>query len=178
MNNVWLYVIGALVIGGVAWAGLQSRGGAESNNANNNTQTEESQGSLRSLLSMGTAQQCTFESEESSGVAFVAQQRMRGDFEVVVGDGRESGHVIVKDDTAFVWVDGETQGFKMSTEGQADDSAVNDQFDLDEDVNYECQPWQVDQSKFQEPRNVTFTDFSELLQGLQGGAGASANFGL
>ena len=176
MNKISLYVLAAVIVGGVVWYGLQSPDSdGTDNTANQNEEGTEATGDFKALLAMSYPQECTFESSESAGVAYIANNRMRGDF-VVTSEGQsQNGHMIVKDDTAYVWVDGETQGFKMSA--IADAETTNEQFDLDQEVDYDCKGWRVDEDKFREPTTVTFTDFSELLQGLQGGAGATGSFG-
>jgi len=97
---------------------------------------------------------------------------VRGDFSAHVGGNAIVGHMIMADNTSYVWMDGMSQGFKNSFEAsaQATSSAQSQGVGPDERVSYSCEPWAADQSLFALPQNITFTAIGAAQ--VQSGAGA------
>ena len=135
------------------------------------------QSTLKDLLSSGIAQQCTFsdksEDNDISGVMYVDQNRMRGDFTTVVDDKTLISHMMVKDDTSYTWQEGEDTGYMMKYDPdqmmpqdgeETPTSPQGETVDPDKVVDYKCSPWIVDGSMFNPPSNVEFTDFSSMMQ--------------
>ena len=177
MNKLFLYLLGAVVIGGVAWYGMQSSG-QPSSQTNTANQEDGSSGSLCGLMAMSTSQECTFNAPDSNGVAYIANNQMRGDFNISDSEVNVVSHTIVKDNKMYVWTDGQAQGFVMEipeAEAEANTSAQT-QVDLDEEIDYDCKSWRVDNSKFQTPTGVQFSDMSAYLQSIQNlqGSGSAA----
>jgi hypothetical protein len=115
---------------------------------------------LRELAMSGTPQKCTFTSANNTqGTIYVAGGKVRGDFSSQVNGKAMAGHMIVQDQTSYVWIDGMATGFKNSfaasatTSMQASSQGVNP----DEHVSYSCQPWSVDANLFSLPAGVTFS---------------------
>lgn len=174
MNKLSLYVIGIVVIGGLIWYGTSASGNQDNpSEENNTTQEEQSETSLRSILSMSTPQQCTYTDASASGTTFIANNRIRADF-TTSGTAAETAHMILKDEKLYIWVDGETQGFVMDAKEADTQSSITEQLDLDAEMDYDCDNWRVDASKFQQPTNVTFTNMSSLM----GNTNANSNFDL
>ena len=118
-------------------------------------------------------QNSTEAGSESTGEVFVASAaKMRADFTAKIEGKDQVGHMIMKDQKVFVWLDGEAQGVTMAVpeDGtQTGDNKTPLNFD-DKNVSYDCDSWRVDDSKFVEPTTVKFMDLAGLV-----GAGASAS---
>jgi hypothetical protein len=108
-------------------------------------------------------------------VIYVAGGKMRGDF-TAVSDGQEmQSHMITDGQTAYIWTNQMPQGVKMSF-GTIDDdqsgAANSNPIDPDKELDYRCSGWTTDQSQFNLPSGVTFTDLSAAL-GASAGAGSA-----
>lgn len=141
-------------------------------NANVNAKAK---GTFRSLLALGKNTMCTFTSTaggvNSSGTVYIATTgNMRGDFTTQLSSGAKNSSMIIKDGYAYVWSG--TQGAKMSVSSMnsADVKAKSGQsVDLDSQVDYDCQDWTVDSSKFTLPSTVTFVDIGAAIKNLPSG---------
>jgi hypothetical protein len=126
--------------------------------------------SLRSLLAMGSAQQCTYTdtTSHSSGTYFVDAGKVRGDTSTTIGDKTTMMHVITDGQTMHMWIDGQPQGFTYTVtatpeSSSSPDSISTNKVNVDQMFDYQCQPWTVDASKFELPSGVTFKDFSAMM---------------
>jgi hypothetical protein len=138
--------------------------------------------SLADFFSMTGSQKCTFsdKSNNSSGTLYVDNGKMRGNFQSVNNGKQMKTHMINDGTYVYMWIDGQKDGYKMSTatvkkeaaqisvapNEQAPTEAVN----MNQQVNYSCGPWSVDTSVFTLPAGITFTDFSSMMQGVTPGA--------
>lgn len=138
--------------------------------------------SIKDLFSLGTAQQCTFkDAAGNGGTVYVSGGKMRGDFTTISGNKTIQSHMIRDDKTSYVWMEGETVGYKMSVESisqtppQGGTTNTQGSVDLDKKADYSCNPWVVSGSMFQMPSNMQFTDLNSMMQkspgttGTQGG---------
>lgn len=164
-KNIYLYVLGALVLGGVIWFATQKAPSSPvaTNNATN-------QSSLRSLLAMPMPQQCTFESADSSGTVYIAGSQMSGDFTSSISGQSQLAHTIIKNNQMYLWMEGESEGMVMDMPAEdkkvTGSATTSSALDLDENVKYDCKSWTVVQSKFQTPSNVKFSNLSEMMKSL------------
>lgn len=127
---------------------------------------------LRGLLGYKNAV-CTYSDQDVNGVIYVANKdRMRYNFTSVNPD-HPSGGMIMTDDVQYIWDDATKEGFMIR--GGSDDedvdsegsSALNeddDSIDLDQEYEFDCKKWSVDQSIFTPPSDVTFADMDELIR--------------
>ena len=174
---VGVIVVIVVLLAGYGW---MNRGAADLNEDGDNAAA--TAGSFRSLLAMSGSQKCEFSQEaegnESSGTVYVADGMMRGDFSTMMDGTAKIGHMIVKDEQVFVWVDGEAQGMKMMFSATAGATTTANQSPInldDENVSYDCDRWSKDSSKFAEPSGVQFMDLSAIVGGgaTTGGSGAN-----
>ena len=193
-----LAIVAILAIGGGAYvvtknkqaknAELEGNADTQANvnadiNANVNANlgiNAKAKGSFRSLLALGKNTMCSFtsvnEGVTSSGTVYIAASgSMRGDFTSQMSSGTQTSSMILKDDYSYVWSG--SQGAKMNVASSASGSAsagaqAEQSVDLDSQVDYDCQAWSVDQSKFSLPSGVNFLDIEAMMRGstLQGGA--------
>jgi hypothetical protein len=160
--------------------------GTENQADEDNTGTEQSQStSIRDLLAMGQNQMCTVSTSEideesgtktdTQGTIFISGKKMAQ--EVIVTstdkDAPNMNMYLISDGTyMYTWnPQYKDQGVKMKitepeettdTKDNAKSSAVN----LDEKVNVKCSPWTVDSSKFNIPKDIQFTDLSEMMKNI------------
>jgi hypothetical protein len=144
-------------------------------------QQQSSRGSLRSLLGMGQNLTCTITNEDgSTGTVYVAGERVRGDFASAAAQGGMM-HMIQSEGYAYLWTEGETKGMKMKFDAEESAGAQttpgatqqNQAVDMNAEVDYSCSPWGVDASMFTLPAGVEFTDYSQMMGGVQGPSGTS-----
>jgi hypothetical protein len=84
----------------------------------------------------------------------------------MISDGKDS----------YMWMDGQTSGYKMKFDDSAKPAAnttQNSGVDPNKNMDYKCSNWSADGSLFTLPSNVQFQDMSAMMGGA--GAGASAN---
>jgi len=145
-------------------------------------QEDSLQSSINDLLARSENVTCTFTYADDSGTAssgtvyIASNQRMRGDFvSQAAGAERAEAGLIQKDETIYTWDKQTKNGIqtKKSTIDNQTDDGQQTQKNEDESVNpdqqydFNCQEWNVDESKFETPNDVTFTNFDQELQQAQ-----------
>jgi hypothetical protein len=75
-----------------------------------------------------------------------------------------TGHVIQTEGYAYTWTDLMPQGVKVHVDA-APAAATTQGFDSSTQVEYSCNEWTVDESKFAVPTSVTFTEFTADAEG-------------
>ena len=126
--------------------------------------TETVQGTMKSLMTAGKSEVCTYTNETSgttvNGTMYVSGGKMRVDFTAVNTGKNEkvNSHMIVTDaQTAYAWTDLTNRGMKISlTTTTTPSTANNGSPDLNKQVQFSCQEWTQDLSLFVVPSNVTF----------------------
>ncbi len=129
----------------------------------------------KELLERDESLRCT--SEQIDNGAFISStyyfdndnERLRMDSEVEVEaeDLHYNTSFIVKDNWAYMWGDLEViPAFKIYLEDSEEEH--DEGLDLEEELEFNCQSWSVDNSVFNLPVNVDFADMSDLLQQFQG----------
>ncbi len=110
------------------------------------------EGTLKSLLSMGSSQVCTYSTTNTNkasvtGTVYVSSGKMRGDFVSTRADMKVNGHMIVDNGYTYMWTHLSNPGFLRNVEvSQMEPSvtptATNNQApDLNQSVSYSCQGW-------------------------------------
>lgn len=134
--------------------------------------------SINGLLAQDKNLNCTFDFTDdsgykSSGNLYFASKRVRGDFNSTDSKGETRySHMINDGKYQYFWEEGDDSGFKMnidnidSSEAQKD-ASKKETVDQNKEYNFDCSDWSVDESQFQPPSNVKFTDFSAQLQQAQ-----------
>jgi len=131
-----------------------------------------SQMSLKDLFMKGISQTCTFslddETYKSSGTVYVANGKMRGDFVYQVDGSEQVSHMLVMDETSYIWQDGQAQGYKVSfneTEPDTNSSEpTNQTVDVNEKVDYNCKPGVAGTVTFELPSGVEFKAIDEMMR--------------
>lgn len=93
--------------------------------------------------------------------------------------GFDDGSMISDGEYMYVWNSTTNEGFKMKFDPEStdffsdfdmnneDEDGPSHLFDQDQEMEYNCQPWRVDNSKFIPPTTVTFTDFSAQFEQME-----------
>jgi hypothetical protein len=136
------------------------------------------QGTLKSLLTAGKSQKCTYsdkpettsaETTSVEGTVYVANGKMRGDFSSTSEQIKVNGHMIADGEYSYVWSDLDNQGIKMLIDQQESSNAPTDTNTQTPDINqsytFNCQGWTQDNTMFVPPSNITFSTFT-LPSGL------------
>jgi hypothetical protein len=128
------------------------------------------QGTLKSLLSRGKSQKCTYsnkiESASIGGTVYVSDGKMRGDFTTTTEKIKVNGHMIVYGKYFYTWNDLRKEGIKMAYDPneQAPTSVPvntsNQAPDINKTFTYTCQGWVTDNAVFTPPSDITFSTFA------------------
>ena len=138
------------------------------------TQPTQGQGTFKDLMAMGTSQQCdadfTSGQTSSHGTIYLASGKMRGDFSSQNQGNTIQSHMIVKDQTVYNWTEGAgmDMAFKtpVATSTASQGASQSQGANVDQQVNYSCQSWTEDDSMFDLPAGVTFSDQASMMQNM------------
>lgn len=193
--NKLIPIIGVIIVLALAGGGFYYYQSTQSSNTggmmgqkNESTMNDESSlMSLKDLLMMGQAQQCTFsysdeQSGTVSGTSYVAGQKVRTDFEGTYTNGESyEGGMILDGEYMYTWSTEMDQGVKMAmtgtTEEAIDEAAANpdttnESYNPSAEVEYNCKGWNENAEMFTPPPDVEFMDFTEqmkMFEEYQGG---------
>lgn len=187
MKKPFIWIILGLIVVAFIFLFISQRNDAgisnqtvESNQTQNTSEQTEMEpsstpASLKELMSRSNSMRCEFsaseDSDNSSGVVYAANGKARVDFTSTANGQTSSGHMIMDNDFAYTWIDGQAKGFKVSTAtttstGPSDQTEK--QFDPEKKLDYRCENWSTDNSIFMIPANVEFTDLSAMMIPSQG----------
>lgn len=144
------------------------RGIGEPPKSDSAAEESNSPSSLRELFASGQSQRCAFssltEDTRTDGTMYVSNGKMRGDISTVTSGKTIMSHMIASENELFVWMDGETNGMKMTFDPNEiqDGETKQKTVDLDEKVDYQCSGWTGDSSLFDAPPSVTFTNLDSI----------------
>ncbi len=180
MQHAWIYGIGAVVVAGAigawvymgsphtAWAPA-STSDQTAGQPTTQSDTSSQPQTLKNLIAYKGSQKCTFTSStsnsSSSGTVYVSNGQMRGDFVSHAQGGTYESHMIVKDNTSYVWGTGMPGGFKMSFDAMSSSGQGNNSGAVDPNapVNYSCSAWSADASLFVLPAGIQFNDLGAMM---------------
>ncbi|OGM92511.1 hypothetical protein A2755_00240 [Candidatus Wolfebacteria bacterium RIFCSPHIGHO2_01_FULL_48_22] len=132
--------------------------------------TDGSPTTMRQMLS-GPSRTCTFsdvtEDASSQGTIYAANGNMRGDFSATSQGTVYASHMIIKDDTVYTWMDGMEGGYMMTMSAMMDGEKPQGAVDPDKQIDFDCNSWSPDSSKFNLP-NMQFMDVMQLQTQIQG----------
>ena len=95
---------------------------------------------------------------------------MYGEFTNVTADGTSNQASVIRNgDTQYVWQSGSNEGYKTDVSQSDEETQTETSETIDPDQNYEfkCVSWTVDESLFELPSGVGFTDIADRLQQVQ-----------
>jgi hypothetical protein len=157
-------VVAVVVIGAAAWH-FSSKGtpGTENLGDTMREETAAGEGTYAELIGRAGSWKCTVsvnvEDAPSSGVAYISDGKVRGDFTSTVKGETYASHMIQADGYIYTWSDAYPQGMKMLIPEPGDTtSSSTGGVSYDSRVNYDCGPWMADASLFMAPANITFME--------------------
>jgi hypothetical protein len=169
-------VLGVVVLGGGAVWGLsyyKSAGGEMVDSSQSQAQAEASEGSgsFNDILDKKGSYKCTFTSTDpqaaSQGTVYINGQKISGQFETNVAQlGQTIKSQMIRDDSfTYTWSSFMPQGMKFKNQAAAagnPNGKLADSLGFKEGVkvDYKCEPWSVDESKFVPPKEVQFAEMA------------------
>lgn len=194
MSRKVLLIIGAVLVVGavVVFFGDGSKDARPSttssgNEAAQNERVAESNipeagsASLPDLIRLGNNIQCDFsytgiEMEgEMRGTMYIADrgEQFRGDFTMTQQGQTVETHIIRNNETAYTW--SQTPFGSMAVEFAIENDedifdASNENFNYNQQFEYSCDRWNVDASKFIPPRDIEFTNMTDMMMEMEANA--------
>lgn len=183
-----MYLVGGIVVIGGVGTYMVARPMIES--ANNTQQnvtmpkevaTGKASGkmSMKDLIAANISQKCTVDESndvsQSSGVVYVANRKLRGDFESLAAGTKVQSHMIADGQYSYVWTSATPQGFKIAVTAEQPATApttgtqTQQSVDYNQQLAYSCMPWTADSSMFSLPSGITFTDVGAMMRDAQSG---------
>jgi hypothetical protein len=133
---------------------------------------------LNELLARGSNLMCTFADTDdigntTSGTTYFSENRMRANFTLIQpGQPDILSHAINDGRYQYLWTNGEDTGFKslnstLTGEGTSNSQNSEQYVGQDEEFDFDCRIWTVDELMFQPPSTIKFTDIGVKIQQLQ-----------
>ncbi len=172
MNAKIIAIIAGIVVvgGGIYVVTTQSPQAGPTVTEQSSTQTIDS---FAELVQRGQPVTCTFTHDDGTnrtdGTVYMTDgaERIRGDFTLQqTGVEPMEGQMIRKDGYNYVWGSFYEQGIKMAvTESNQEQLFGDDQKNaaVDEDTEFTCTTWRVDNSMFDLPTDVEFVDTAAYM---------------
>jgi len=152
-------------------------------------QEKKIRGSLESLVAEGKPVQCRYEGQNEQttfqGETYVSGNKIRQDIAEEVGGDKMEIHMIIDNQQAYVWNSTQpSEGIKMTINKNEEKIKESDntgevprQFDdWKTEYDFSCQSWQVDNTKFDLPADVTFRDTSTIFDNINAEIGDLGDF--
>jgi len=170
-QNIIIGIVAAvIVVGGGWWLVANREAGPEGalDNTQQGTMNGQGTGTFASLMAMGGSYACdvktNFDGNVSEGRVYINGKNLRGDFTSTVNNQVMTTHMIHTGEYMWSWTDGIAQGIKMpipQASASGDTTTSNTQFDYNQNVEYTCAPWMVDQTLLTPPTTIDFMELGE-----------------
>ncbi len=142
--------------------------------------------SLSDFFAMKGTLKCTFsdKTNSGSGTVYLGGGKMRGDFQSQANDTASQTHMVNDGTYVYIWTEGQKNGYKMSLDAVKNEasqvkvsgtpSIVKPQgMDMSQQSNYSCAPWVANATMFKVPSDITFVDYSSMMQRASSDAATS-----
>jgi hypothetical protein len=181
-----IMVLSLLILGG---CGTTASTSVVAPTATPTAKTETARTALKELLAGGKTQICTWTSTENGvemkGTLYVSGKKFRQESETTDAKTKTVSQSFSISDGESIYSWGGAMGkqgvkFSMSSignivtgtpTGASSRTGVN----LNQEYQYQCQPWTADETLFTPPADVTFSDMSSLINNLQKKFGGNVN---
>src|SRR5690606_25595437 len=99
--------------------------------------------------------------DTSKGTVYITGPKIRGDFTSSVEvPGLVSmdvtSHMISDGEFIHTWTSLSNEGYKNAVSSKTEANTETGAVSFDQNLNYKCNPWNVDESKFLLPSDITF----------------------
>lgn len=124
-------------------------------------------GSLKDLITRGGNYKCEFthssDVADSSGTIFIAGEKIRGNFVSLAkpANAKVESYMITDGGFSYVWSSMMPMGMKIKIDMQNLPEVQNPtagSFDYNQNLDYSCEPWTIDESVFTVPQDIKFTE--------------------
>lgn len=138
----------------------------------------ESKKSLKELLTMGTAQKCSYETNTDGqimkGEVIVSGNKFKQTTEISNEEGSMKVYGISDGTYFYSWNEAmKGNGMKMNIadlEKSGEDTKIETQkVNMDEKIDYKCSPATLSESDLAIPSDIKFLDYTEMMKSLQDG---------
>ncbi len=178
MQKIILIIAGAILLIGVGYFAAQQAGllptTVQKVTIPNGAEQETITGSIQNLLSRGESLKCTWSTEEASGTSWIKNQNVYSE----VTAQEQTSKTIMKDNCAWVWMEGQAQGIKTCYESfdemqqdivteDTETEPAEGSISLPANVTYNCAVTTIEDSKFNPPQDVQFMDLEETLPAME-----------
>lgn len=191
MQNL-IYVVVAVVLlgGGVWWYTNQDAVPKSTGDMPGMMMNEEGKsggmsgtGTFATIMMMNHSMKCDFtasdESMTSEGVFYYDGDRFAVEAVTTMPEGQSQTNMITGEDAVYSWSTSAqgTYAFMMprdeddaETMSQEESRGMGDtqSFDTDQQVAYDCDMWQVDESVFTPPSDIEFMDMQAMMESASG----------
>lgn len=129
--------------------------------------------SVLDMLKLGNNLECSFSGDTEKGTLYIKDSNnIRADFTTMGQEPVGTSHMILAANTVYMWADQSPYGFKATLDKT--DSAFEQiqEFTgspsvqgegLNKKMDYDCKNWSGDSSKFTVPADMTFQDYSDMI---------------
>lgn len=166
---IWVGIVVVVVLAGIF---VISKGGNTSTPRVAQDGSIAGKYSIEEIMSLGKSYECTFLKEDAtsqvSGKVFTDGKQVYGEFNIntqIINQNFQS-FLVIKDDMTYTWTSLQGVGYKAPVVRSATvNASPSEQAQIvgtQDQVDYTCNPWtNVDNSKFEIPKNITFTDLKQ-----------------
>ncbi|MEA1936741.1 MAG: hypothetical protein U9N04_01350 [Patescibacteria group bacterium] len=101
--------------------------------------------------------------ETANGVVYMSDGNART--EITLSTGKM--YAIIDQEYTYSWIEGSSKGYKMTLEAAEMDAKMKNKVsNLSKEIDFKCNSWKKDSSKFKAPSNVAFQDMSAMMEGF------------
>lgn len=175
-QKILICFVFALVLSG---CGKVSPTNQSASNLTNSTQFS-SKLSLKELVAKGESLKCTINETDNAKkqemVYYVdgKSQKMRADIKMDVGESGVpkivNSSMIMDKQTVYTWSSdqpGMGMKFTLDLGTTQNEAQANKSLDVNSQMNFNCEKWNTNNSLFDLPTDIKFSDFSETMKSLQ-----------
>jgi hypothetical protein len=132
--------------------------------------------SLADIIAQNIPQKCTFSYEDefskSISETWIKNGKIKQVTEIQIQSADNKTTNLISDGTYFyIWEEGSNTGMKMKLEEPNGESVEGEESQVDVDLNekleYKCSPEPIDDSLFDLPEGVVFTDWGEEVKNIE-----------
>src|SRR3989344_7451750 len=135
--------------------------------------------SLTELLKRGISQQCMFTSREKdilqTVLVYTGNRKLRIDLTTQMGENTLTVHTIMDSALVHTWETGSGSLVEPLSpigiispvsKGVTSHKLESNEISLTKELDYQCKPWNVDESQFILPSNIRFVDEDKIQPGM------------
>lgn len=174
-QNISVFLVGLIVVAGIVY-GVTRGAKQDAQTVQSESESTSKQeaisgtfsGSMKDLVARNQSVKCTFnhstDVDTSSGTVYVSGGKIRGDFDINAKQavGTFQAHMITDGEYSYVWSSLLAQGFKMPIAKASAQTASQPTsgVDYNQNLDYQCESWSVDDSVFITPSDISFVSIS------------------